>query len=420
MVVIPSAPPEPAIIVDGVPLKTKLARALMVRRLRALGLTLPLLAFLLAAFIIPVLVFLWQGVNDDTYARYMPHSTPALEAWDGVSEPTEAMYAALQKDLAQARKDKTIGKVATRVNRELPGGRSLFTSTARKAARFEAPYREAMVDHKPAWGQLKTWQALRVAAARYTPTYLATSVDLKYRGDGSIRRQDEKRRIHLALFWRTVEISALVTIFCLLLGYPVAYLLSNLPQRSTNLLLILVLLPFWTSILVRTTAWIAILQGNGVLNDLFVAFGVIGDDSRFSMVYNRTGTLVAMTHILLPFMILPLYAVMRTIPKAYVQAAHSLGANGWVAFWRVYLPQTLPGIGAGVVLVFILATGYYITPALVGGQDGQMISNLIDFHMRRSLNWPLAAAMGFVLLVLVMFLYWLYDRVSGIDRMRLG
>lgn len=406
--------------VAGTPLKTKLARALLVRRLRALGLTLPLLAFLLATFIIPVLVFLWQGVHDDTYARYMPHSTPALEAWDGVSEPTEAMYAALQKDLVQARKDKTIGKVATRVNRELPGGRSLFTSTARRAARLEAPYREALIDLKPAWGRLETWQALRVAAARYTPAYLAAAVDLKYRGDGSIRRQDEKRRIHLTLFWRTIEISALVTIFCLLLGYPVAYLLSSLPQRSTNLLLILVLLPFWTSILVRTTAWIAILQGNGVLNDLFVAFGVIGDDNRFSMVYNRTGTLVAMTHILLPFMILPLYAVMRTIPNVYVQAAHSLGANGWVAFWRVYLPQTLPGIGAGVVLVFILATGYYITPALVGGQDGQMISNLIDFHMRRSLNWPLAAAMGFVLLVLVMFLYWLYDRVSGIDRMRLG
>lgn len=392
----------------------------MVRRLRALGLTMPLLAFLFAAFIIPVLVFLWQGVHDDTYARYMSHSTPVLEVWDGVSEPTEAMYAALQKDLVQARKDKTIGKVATRVNRELPGGRSLFTSTARRAARLEAPYRKAMIDLQPAWGRLETWQALRVAAARYTPTYLAASVDLKYSGDGSIRRQDEKRRIHLTLFWRTIEISALVTIFCLLLGYPVAYLLSNLPQRSTNLLLILVLLPFWTSILVRTTAWIAILQGNGVLNDLLVAFGVIGDDSRFSMVYNRTGTLVAMTHILLPFMILPLYAVMRTIPKAYVQAAHSLGANGWMAFWRVYLPQTMPGIGAGVVLVFILATGYYITPALVGGQDGQMISNLIDFHMRRSLNWPLAAAMGFVLLVLVMFLYWLYDRVSGIDRMRLG
>ena len=417
---VPPAPPEPSILVDGVPLKTKLARALMVRRIRALGLTLPLVAFLLAAFIIPVLLFLWQGVHDETYARYMSHSTPMLQAWDGASEPTEAMYRALVEDLAQARADKTIGKVATRVNRELPGGRSLFTSTARRAARFEAPYKDAMVGFKPAWGQLETWQALRVASGRYTPTYLAASVDLKYRGDGSIQRQDEQRRIHLTLLWRTVEISALVTFFCLLLGYPVGYLLSTLPARSSNLLLILVLLPFWTSILVRTTAWIAILQGNGVLNDLFVAFGLIDDAGRFSMVYNRTGTLVAMTHILLPFMILPLYAVMRTIPKAYVRAAHSLGANGWVAFWRVYLPQTMPGIGAGVVLVFILATGYYITPALVGGQDGQMISNLIDFHMRRSLNWPLAAALGFTLLVMVMFLYWLYDRVAGIDRMRLG
>ena len=405
---------------DGTSLKTKLARALMVRRLQALGLTMPLLAFLFAAFIIPVLVFLWQGVHDDTYGRYMPRSTPLLGAWDGASEPTEAMYQALLQDLAQARKDKTIGKVATRVNRNLPGARSLVTSTGRKAARLEAPFKEAMTGLKPAWGQLETWQALRVASARYTPAYLATAVDLKYGADGSVRRQEEKRRIHLTLLWRTMEISGLVTIFCLLLGYPVAYLLSNLPPRRSNLLLILVLLPFWTSILVRTTAWIAILQGNGVLNDLFVAFGVVGEDGRFSMIYNRTGTLIAMTHILLPFMILPLYAVMRTISRVYVQAAHSLGANAWVTFWRVYLPQTMPGIGAGVVLVFILATGYYITPALVGGQDGQMISNLIDFHMRRSLNWPLAAAIGFVLLVLVMFLYWLYDRVAGIDRMRLG
>ncbi len=411
---------EPVLTADGAPLKTRLARALLARRIRALGLTLPLLAFLLASFVVPVLLFLWQGVHDDTYARHMPSSASLLVAWDGESEPTEEMCRALVEDLAQARKDKTIGKVATRVNRELPGGRSLLTSTARKAARLEAPCKEALVDLKPAWGQIETWRALRVAAARYTPSYLAASVDLKYSGDGSVRRQDERRRIHLALLWRTIEISALVTLFCLLLGYPVAHLLSSLTPYRANLLLILVLLPFWTSILVRTTAWIAILQGSGVLNDLLVAFGVIGEDGRYSMVYNRTGTLVAMTHILLPFMILPLYAVMRTIPRAYVRAARSLGANGWVAFWKVYLPQTLPGVGAGVVLVFILATGYYITPALVGGQDGQMISNLIDFHMRRSLNWPLAAAMGFVLLVLVMFLFWLYDRVAGIDRMKLG
>jgi putative spermidine/putrescine transport system permease protein len=200
----------------------------------------------------------------------------------------------------------------------------------------------------------------------------------------------------------------------------VAFLLSTLPVRTSNLLLILVLLPFWTSLLVRTTAWIAMLQGQGVMNDLFVVFGLATDDARFSLIYNKTGTLIAMTHILLPFMILPLYSVMKTIPVSYVRAAKSMGATNWTAFWRVYFPQSVPGIGAGALLVFILAIGYYITPALVGGQDGQMISNIIDFHMRRSLNWNLAAALSLVLLVFVLFLFWLYDRIVGIDNMKLG
>ena len=211
-----------------------------------------------------------------------------------------------------------------------------------------------------------------------------------------------------------------VTVYCLLLGYPIAYLLATLPNRTSNLLMILVLLPFWTSILVRTTAWIAMLQSQGVLNDVFVFFGVTGDDARFSLIYNKLGTLIAMTHILLPFMVLPLYSVMKGIPPSYVRAAKSLGATNWTAFWRVYAPQTVPGIGAGAILVFIVAIGYYITPALVGGQDGQMISNFIDFHMRRSLNWNLAAALGTVLLVVVLVLYWVYDRIVGIDNMKLG
>jgi putative spermidine/putrescine transport system permease protein len=205
-----------------------------------------------------------------------------------------------------------------------------------------------------------------------------------------------------------------------MLGYPVAYMLSTLPARTSNLLLILVLLPFWTSLLVRTTAWIAMLQAQGVLNDLFVVFGLATDEDRFSLIYNKTGTLIAMTHILLPFMILPLYSVMKTIPPSYVRAAKSMGATNWTAFWRVYFPQTVPGIGAGALLVFILAIGYYITPALVGGQDGQMISNFIDFHMRKSLNWNLAAAMGLVMLVFVLFMFWIYDRIVGIDNMKLG
>ena len=206
-------------------------------------------------------------------------------------------------------------------------------------------------------------------------------------------------------------------LLCLLLGYPVAYLLATLPLRYSNLLMIMVLLPFWTSLLVRTTAWIAILQSQGVVNDLLVWIGITGDESRFSLIYNMTGTIVAMTHILLPFMILPLYSVMKTIPPSYMRAARSLGARPTRAFIKVYMPQTIPGVGAGGLLVFILAIGYYITPALVGGQDGQL---MIAYHMQKSLNWSLAAALGGILLAGVLLLYWAYDRIIGIDNMKLG
>ena len=138
------------------------------------------------------------------------------------------------------------------------------------------------------------------------------------------------------------------------------------------------------------------------------------------MINNQTGTIIAMTHILLPFMILPLYSVMRTIPPSYMRAAKSLGATDWTAFWRVYFPQSVPGIGAGAILVFILSIGYYITPELVGGTSGTFISNRIAYHISSSLNWGLAAALGMVLLVLVLILYWIYDRIIGIDNVKLG
>ena len=203
-------------------------------------------------------------------------------------------------------------------------------------------------------------------------------------------------------------------------AYPVAWILANLPMRQANILMILVLLPFWTSLLVRTSAWKILLQQQGVINDFLVWIGLVDDSARLVIINNQFGTIVAMTHILLPFMILPLYSVMKTIPPSYVRAAKSMGATNWTAFWRVYFPQSVPGIGAGALLVFILAIGYYITPALVGGQDGQMISNFIDFHMRKSLNWNLAAAMGLVMLVFVLFMFWIYDRIVGIDNMKLG
>ena len=411
---------SPVVTADGIPLKQKLAKALFRSRLRAFGLVFPLLAFIVVTFIVPISTLMWLSVYDARYASLMPLSTEAMSDWDGVSQPTEAMAEALVGDFIVARKEKTIGQVATRVNRELSGTRSLFTKTARSAKNMKAPYMAALIDKDKDWGNIETWQAIKVASRTLTPGYLAAAVDMKMQADGSVNLQDEDRRIHITLFFRTLEISLLVTIFCLLLGYPVAYLLSTLSLRASNLLLILVLLPFWTSLLVRTTAWIAMLQSQGVMNDLFVLFGIATDEARFSLIYNKMGTLIAMTHILLPFMILPLFSVMKTISPSYVRAARSLGATSQVAFWRVYFPQTIPGIGAGALLVFILAIGYYITPALVGGQDGQMISNIIDFHMRDSLNWNLAAALGMVLLVFVLLLFWVYDRIVGIDNMALG
>lgn len=260
---------------------------------------------------------------------------------------------------------------------------------------------------------------MRASSSTITSDFYMIALDLERGPDGALRRVDAKSRIYLYLYVKTLLLSALITVICLLLAFPVAHLLATLPMARANLLMIFVLLPFWTSLLVRTTSWMVLLQGQGVVNNALVALGLVGDDGRLAMMYNQTGTIIVMTHILLPFMILPLYSVMRVIPPGYARAARSLGATSWTTFRRIYLPQTLPGIGAGALLVFILAVGYYITPALVGGADGQLFSNLIQFHMSKS-NWSMAAALSAMLLVGIVLLYWLYDRLVGIDKLKLG
>jgi len=405
---------------DGTPLKKKLAQALFRSRVRAVSLVVPLFAFVLVSFVIPILVLMWQGVYNDRFSKYTPNLTEQLDVWDGFSEPGEALYSALIADLKVAKKERTIGRIATRVNQEFPGTRSLFTSTARKAKKLKAPFKESVIKVNKKWANIEIWRAMKLTAQDVTPAFYAAALDGRYTVDKGFVRQDENRQIYVTLFWRTVMISVSVMGLCLLLGYPVAFLLATLPLRSSNLLMIMVLLPFWTSLLVRTTAWIAILQSQGVVNDLLVFVGVTTEDARFSLIYNMTGTIIAMTHILLPFMILPLYSVMKTIPPSYMRAARSLGATPTMAFVKIYMPQTIPGVGAGGLLVFILAIGYYITPALVGGQDGSLISNMIAYHMQKSLNWSLAAALGGILLAGVLVLYWAYDRVIGIDNMKLG
>ncbi len=390
-------------------------------RLRAAGLALPLVAFIGVTFAVPLATMLVRSVYDPIVADALPDTLDQLRDWNGEGAPDEAVYAAAARELLLARDERTLGRVASRVNRVRGGLRSVVVSSVRRLREIPAgPWREAMIDIDADWGDAQTWQAIRTAGDRLTVRHYLNAVDLQRLPDGSIARQPPDRRIYLRLFLRTFAVSLGITALCLLLGYPIAHLIAHARPNRAGLLLALVLVPFWTSLLVRTTSWIVLLQTQGVINDLLVAVGLIGDDGRIALVYNMMGTVVAMTHILLPFMVLPLYSVMRTIPPQQMTAAASLGARFPKAFRRVYWPQTISGVGAGSLLVFILAIGYYITPALVGGQTGQLISNFIAYHMQVSLNWGLAGALGGILLGCVAVLYLLYDRVVGVERMRLG
>ncbi|HAD86856.1 MAG TPA: ABC transporter permease [Rhodospirillaceae bacterium] len=406
---------------DGTPLKTALARATRRAKLKAVVLVLPLLLFVLVTFAVPIGQMLYLSVYSPVFADNMPRLSAYLMANPVTEVPGEAAFEALVLDLKDARKNRTHAQVGTRVNYEKAGSTSLFKSTARRLRKIDGPpYKEKLLALKPAWDDLHLWTVMERAAHRHTLSFYASALDLGYDAKGDLVRAPEERRIYGLLFQRTLLLSALIAGLCLLLGYPVAHLLANLPLKYSNLLMVLVLLPFWTSLLVRTTSWITLLQSQGVLNDLMVWIGIVGDDGRIQLMYNQAGTVIAMTHIMLPFMILPLYSVMKTVPKDFVRAARSLGAGPVTAFVRVYFPQTVPGIGAGVLLVFIISVGYYITPALVGGSSGQLISNQIAFHMLQSLNWGLAAALGALLLGGVLLLYWLYDRLVGVDNMKLG
>ena len=390
-------------------------------RLRAAALTLPLIAFIGLTFLAPLGAMLVRSVHDALVADALPDTLALLNQWDGRSLPEEAVFAAAARELVRAREERTLGQIATRINRVQGGLRSALTGSARKlqGAQPES-WREAMLEANSDWAETATWHAIRRAGERFTARHYLHALDLDQGPQGEIVQQPPERRIYLPLLSRTLAVSLTIALLCLLLGYPIAYLIAQAPPRRANLLLLLVLVPFWTSLLVRTTSWIVLLQSQGVINDSLVLLGLAADDQRLAMIYNMTGTLVAMPYVLLPFMVLPLYSVMRTIPPVHMRAAASLGARFSKAFWRIYWPQTLPGVGAGSLLVFILSIGYYITPALVGGRTGQLISNMIAYHMQQSLNWGLAAALGGILLACVAGLYLLFDRVVGVDRMRLG
>ncbi len=394
-------------------LAAQLQRAERRKKLFAISLTLPLLLFLLFTFLVPIGALLVRAVENPEVANTLTHTGGALSAWDRRSLPPDEAYAALVQDLSAIHEQSDAGALARRLNSEVSGARSLVMNTYRALPLEQGlnamQVHERLVAIDPRWNDLTYWQAIAKNSSRWTPDYLLTSIDLQRDAQGKISRVDAQNAAFGKILARTFSISAIVTLCCLLLGYPLAYWLSTLSARKANMLMILVLVPFWTSILVRVAAWIVLLQSNGLINRALLDIGLV--DAPLPLLFNRLGVVIAMVHILLPFMILPLYSVMKSVPSTYLRAAVSLGSAPLAGFFRVYVPQTYPGVGAGSLLVFILSIGYYVTPALLGGADDQMLSYYIAQYTNVNVNWGMACALGAILLSATLVLYALYRRV---------
>ncbi|MFO7647980.1 ABC transporter permease [Halomonas campaniensis] len=393
-------------------LRAQLRRAERMRKLRAVALVAPLALFLVIVFVVPIGSMLWRSVDNSELASVMPRTAVALQQWDGTGLPDEDAMAAFAAELRDSRRGGGLGRIGRRLNYEDTGYRGLLMRTLRglpAAGESVDDWTTALTEIDPAWGETATWLGIQRAAPPATDRYMLASLDLERGADGEIQRVDAGDRLYQAVFQRTMVIAGGVTLICLALGFPLAYLLATLPAKTSNLLMILVLLPFWTSLLVRTAAWIILLQSNGLANQSLMALGLI--ESPLQLVFNRIGVFFAMVHILLPFMVLPLYSVMKGISPSYQRAAVSLGAHPFAAFWQVYVPQTVSGVAAGTILVFIMALGYYITPALVGGPADQMVSYYVAYYTNTTNNWGMAAALGSILLVVTLLLYLVYHRL---------
>jgi putative spermidine/putrescine transport system permease protein len=387
------------------------------QRLAALLLVAPLLALLLLSFGLPIAALLARAVYDPTMHDALPHTAAALDAASSQGVPDDAVFAALGEDLLAAKQNDSLYNLAKDLNNLLPAARSHVLRTARGLSPDKRLTRAELTALEPFWAESETWSAIRSGVRPFTTNYLLAAIDLRWTADGGITRVLPDQAIYGTIFVRTFAIAAGVTLITLVLGFPLAWLLANLSGPTATRLILLVLLPFWTSILVRTAAWTVLLQRSGILNELLLGLQVI--EHPADLMYTRTGLIIAMTHIQLPFTLLPIYSIMRTISPAQMRAAYSLGARPVAAFRRVYLPQVMSGVMAGCLLTFILCLGYFITPALVGGPADQLIANFISNYINTDLNWQMAAALSFILLALTLGLFAAFARMFGIDRMKL-
>ncbi len=407
-------------VADG-NLRRKLRRAERRKKIEAGALISPLLLIMLIFYFIPIGMMLYRSIDNSRNREILPQTAVALEKTtvtkDGL--PPEEVFSALAADIGVAYKKRTLATVGRRLNFDKVGFYSLMLKTGRKLKKIKAPpYKEVFLDLDPKWGDPSYWTVLRRGLENTTYIYLLAALDLRYDDNNRIVGVPEEQAIYVPIIIRTVYISVSVTLLCLLIGYPLAYFMATSNARIRNLLMIGLLLVFWTSLLVRTLSWILVLQNKGVVNSFLMSIGLISEP--LELVFNRIGLYIAMTHVLLPFMVLPLYSVMAGIPSYYVRAARSLGATPITAFFKVYTPMTRPGIGAGCLMVFIQALGYYITPALVGGPKDQMLSYFVAFFVNERVNWSMASALGVALLVLTGSLFLIFGRRVNIANMKLG
>jgi putative spermidine/putrescine transport system permease protein len=399
-------------------LRAKLRAANRRKQVTALLLLAPALAIMILAFAWPIVSLLTNAVNAPRFADAMPELAEWMAEWDGRELPGEAGFALVAAEFERAYKEKTLPRASRRLNYELSGMRSLAMKTGRRAGRMEAPFKAAMIKADKDWGQIETWRALKAASQRWTDKFILQALDMKRDFETGVERVPPDKRVYLDRLQVTFWISIVVTVVCALIGYPMAYVMANASKGLSRLMFILVLLPFWISLLVRTAAWVVLLQKEGIINDSLLWLGLVDEPQQ--LIFNRIGVYIAMVHILLPFLILPLYSVMRSIPRDHMRAAASLGARPISAFLTVYFPQTIPGLGAGCLLVFILSIGFYVTPALVGGSADQMISALIAEFALGTANWGLASALALVLLCCVAIIYPIFGRYAGARNLRLG
>ncbi len=376
------------------------------RSLVAFSLVLPLLLFLALFFLWPLATMSSEAIPVSVVTRTLPKTANAASGWNRTSPPSETMRQALVDDLRAVSDDQALSSLVQTLNSAKSGYRTLMAKTM-LAVRDNGPVDLASVDRR--WGDPAFWAPIAAAAASsHADANLLAALDLRRGEDGGIGSMPAGSSANRQILVRTFVISGVVTLSCILIGLPYAMLMASTDGWRRQALLAAVLLPLWTSLLVRTAAWFILLQDNGPVNDVLRAVGI----GPLPLIFNRTGVVVAMTHVLLPFMVLPIYSVLLGIPRNLMQAAGSMGAHPVRAFLEVLLPLCARGIVAGALLVFMAAIGYYITPALIGGPQDQMISSVIAFYALQTANWGMASALGLVLLAVIVVLYAVYHRLS--------